>query len=235
MTKKEFSGFESYTAITDNAGAHLKPNDTYTMRFNGKNITNAERLFFTGEVGIFYMWKSEPDYQELYRRIDDSLSTEAAECDRYALDMSGDFCTFPKLAYKKITAPLLVSYLPLVGTTDNWELGICAKATNLTVRGYLRMLLEVRYKREGVDNHSVEFPADETFCIEIPEGSYLLTNFTKKIRFDYERLASLCFYVEGEDYSGEVYLEAPASSRNRDTIFSLRLYRTHSTVSITTG
>lgn len=210
MKNSVYSGFERYDPVAEDISAHIKPGKSYTAKFSGDGLTSADRLFFTGETDIFYMWKSESDYQMLYRRIDDSLNSAVAERDRYALDLSTDaYLSYPKIAYKKLVAPFSMSYLPLASYNDSWSFGISVKAQELSVRGYLRMLVEVRYLRDGVDPNSIAEDADLSFSIDFPEGSYPLTDLSKNISFDSSRVASVSFFIEGENYSGEVYAECP--------------------------
>lgn len=202
------NGFERYHKISDER-VHIPPKKSHTYKFSGEGIFGAERLFFAGDAGIAYLWKSEPDYQMLYRRIDDSLNTALAERDRYCLDFSGGFSGCPKVAYKKLVAPLSLSYLPLASFNDDWSFGISVKAEELSVRGYLRVLCEVRLMRSGEDPASTLNDADYSFVINIPEGTYELTELCEKISFDSKKLASVAFFVEGEDYSGKVFFECP--------------------------
>ena len=208
MIPATYEEFEKYNKIFEGE-RRMKPWKSQRFSFVGDGMTDATRLFITGETDIFYMWKSESDYQMLYRRIDDSLSSSEAEIDRYALDFSGDYALYPKVAYKKIVAPFMLSYLKLETYTDDWKIGISAKAEDLVIKGYLRMLVEIRYKRKGESDRSAKHDADESFVINIPEGSYSLTEFTKDINFDSSRFASASFFIEGENYSGKVFLEAP--------------------------
>ncbi len=201
--------FERYVRICENTGARIKPKGEYTLHFNGDSVKSANRLFFTSETGISYLWKSEPDYQELYRRIDDSLNMEEAECDRYCLDFSDTFRPYTKIAYKKIVAPLILSYAYLFGYDNKWKLGIRAKAENLVVRGFLKVTLEVRLKKDGIDAHDTRQDPDRVFEIQIPEGTYGWTNFEKAIEFDTDSVASIGYFVEGENYSGKLYFESP--------------------------
>ena len=90
MSTESYSGFEKYNKIFDGE-CRMKPGVTRTVTFKGDGLEGARRLFVTGETDTFYMWKSESDYQMLYRRIDDALSSKDAELDRFALNLSGDF------------------------------------------------------------------------------------------------------------------------------------------------
>lgn len=201
--------FERYTQITDNAGAHIRPKQSFSLTFDGQGLENADRLFFTGETAVSYFWKSEPDYQVLYRRIDDSLRTDVARHDRYCLDMSGSRVSYTKLAYKRLDAPLRLSYLSLATLDDGWDFGITATAKDLRVYGFCRVTLEVRYRRDGVDNAFALGAPDEVFYIDIPEGGYDYRELTQHITIDSKNIASLGYFVEGRDYEGTLYLEEP--------------------------
>jgi len=201
--------FEKYVRLCEDANKHIKPTKSVTIDFNGDGLENADRLFFTGETAIPYFWKSEPDYQMLYRRIDDSLRCDISEHDRYCLDLSGTRVPYTKIAFKRLTAPFKLSYLALKTFDDNWEFGIKARAEGLKVYGALRVLVEVRYKREGVINEYTAFEPDEVFSIDIPEGSYGITSLSKKIVIDAKNIANVCYFVEGTDYEGSVFFESP--------------------------
>ncbi len=202
--------FESYIRIKDNADIRIKAGSKTTLTFTGDDVKEADRLFFTGETGISYLWKSEPDYQELYRRLDDSLNTSEAEYDRFCLDMSGDFCPFTKIAYKKIVSPLILSYAYLTGYNNNWRFGISVKAENLEIRGFLRVVLEVRLKKEGTDVHDTRPDPDHVFTLNVEEGTYSYRDLLSDIEFNSDEVSSIGYFVEGENYSGNVYFEKPS-------------------------
>ena len=202
------NAFEKYHKISDEC-VHIRQGKSHTYTFSGDGICGAERIFFAGDAGIAYLWKSEPDYQMLYRRIDDSLNASLAERDRYCLDLSDCPKGFSKVAYKKLVAPLSISHLPLASFTDDWSFGISVKAEGLSVRGYLRVLCEVRLMRDGEDAASTLRNADCSFTINIPDGTYPLTELSERISFDSKNLASVSFFVEGEDYTGKVFFECP--------------------------
>ena len=70
--------FEKYTRVFEKLDARIKTGKSLSLDFDWGEDSPA-RLFFAGETAISYLWKSEPDYQQIYRRIDDSLSVEEAE------------------------------------------------------------------------------------------------------------------------------------------------------------
>ena len=79
--------FESYKQIMlceKDKDVVLRKGKSFTFDFDIDDEKAADRIFMTGEVGIFYNWKTEPDYQYLYRRIDDSLSSDEAKNARFA-------------------------------------------------------------------------------------------------------------------------------------------------------
>lgn len=202
---------EQYTCLYNGEDIHLKPGRSHTFTFDGTGLQDADRLFMTGETALFYQWKDEPDYPMLYRQIDDALSTKKSWKAQYALDMSADFFHYPKVAYRRISFPPVLSYLALVDYTDKWVMGISAKAENLSVAegGYLRFVFEVRYRHEGIPALSTYEAADEVFTIHIPEGTYDWQKLTLPITIDANNVASVGCMVEGENYGGKVFLEAP--------------------------
>ena len=70
--------FESYKQIMlceKDKDVVLRKGKSLTLDFDIEDENAADRIFMTGETALFYNWKTEPDYQYLYRRIDDSLSS----------------------------------------------------------------------------------------------------------------------------------------------------------------
>ena len=78
-----FERYEQLLLCEKNKDITLKTGKSYTIDFNIEDEKAADRIFMTGEVGIFYSWKTEPDYAKLYRRIDDSLSSIESENSQY--------------------------------------------------------------------------------------------------------------------------------------------------------
>ena len=200
--------FESYKQIMlcpRDRDISLRTGKSFSLDFELDSARNADRIFFTGESGIFYQWKTEPDYQYLYRRIDDSLSSVEADKSQYALDMSASNFDYPKIAYRKI-----VWWPRFYGGGSNWEFGLRAKAKDLKIHdgGYLHFLIEIRYLN-GVDKRIAYTAPDVTAKIDLTEGSYDWTDLLINIDFESGRTANACFYLEGQNYSGEVFCEAP--------------------------
>lgn len=218
--KSIVTGFEKYTQITDSAELYVKPQKSVTFSFENDGIQDADRLFFTGETDCFYFWKSEPDYQMLYRRIDDALNSEKSQKNRFCLDFSGKSVSYPKIAFKKLVTPFMLSYRKLEGFDNVWRFGVSACADNLKIEGYLRVTLEVRYIKEGVSKYSTVPEPDSVFTIDIDEGSYGFCEYSKTIELDSKNIANICYYVEGERYAGEVYFEQPhfCDSKNRNIL-----------------
>lgn len=201
--------FEFYTQIMTDINKCVRPQKSISFTFDGNGNESASRLFLTGETNISPYWKTESDYEVLYRRIDDSLRSDVANTDRFCLDLSGSCCHYPKIAYKKLVAPFRTPSFVLNDCSDNWHFGISAKAVNLKVYGYLHICLEIRYKKEGVDKYSTVPEPDAVYTIDIPEGSYDWQTLCKYIEIDLKNTANVCYYVEGENYEGEVFVEAP--------------------------
>lgn len=203
---------EQYKPIYQGEDIHLKPGQSHTFTFSGTGMENADRIFMTGETAMFYQWKDEPDYPLLYRKIDDALNTREAWKAQYALDFSADYFAYPKVAYRKLMFPPVLSYLKLVDMTDNWTMAISAKAQDLHVAdgGFLHFVFEIRYKHDGVDPHCAFAEPDMVFAIEIPEGSYDWQRLELPICFDSGNTASVSCIMEGENYGGKVFVEMPA-------------------------
>ena len=184
----------------------LRSGKSFTLDFDIDDEKAADRIFMTGEVGIFYNWKTEPDYALLYRRIDDSLTSKESEKSQYALDMSADNFDYPKIAYKKI-----VWWPRYYGGGSHWRCGLSVKAENLKIHegGYLHLLVEFRYAKPDVDKRIAYTPADITTVIDIPEGSYPYQVIEGCFDTDSIEKASVCIYLEGKNYSGTVFCESP--------------------------
>lgn len=201
--------FESYKRILhceQDKDICLRPGKSYSLDFELEDANAADRIFMTGETALFYNWKTEPDYQYLYRRIDDSLSSVEANKARFALDMSADNFDFPKIAYHKI-----LWWPRYFGGGSLWRTGISAKAEDLKIHegGYLHLLVEIRYVKAGVDKRLVYTEPDLTAVIDIPEGSYGWNDFETVFPKVTSPIASVSVYLEGMHYSGRVFLEKP--------------------------
>ena len=200
--------FESYRQIhlcQRDRDITLRTGKSFSLDFEIDNAKSVDRLFFTGESGIFYQWKTEPDYQYLYRRIDDSLSSVESDKAQYALDMSASNFDYPKISYRKI-----VWWPRFYGSGTKWDFGIRAKAEDLKIHegGYLHFMVEIRYLN-GVDKRIAYTEPDVVAKIDLPEGSYDWNDLLVNINFDAGRTANACFYLEGQHYSGKVFCEAP--------------------------
>ena len=201
--------FERYRPIRADFEACIRPGNSETFSFDGTGCEGARRLFLTGETNVDPFWKSEPDYQMLYRRIDDSLRSDLANRDRFCLDFSGERRPYPKIAYKKLVTPFRTPMFALNDYTDRWTIGISAKASGLRIHGYLRVCVEVRYRKDGVDRHSTVPEPDETFFLDLPEGDYDWRSFRREISIDSGRVSNIGWFLEGEDYEGSVLFEEP--------------------------
>ena len=204
-----FMSFEKYTQTMTEIDECIRPQGSASFSFDGTGCEDATRLFMTGETGISPYWKTEPDYQMLYRRIDDALRSDKAKRDRFCLDYSGTAVPYTKIAYKKVVTPFRTPMFELNNCTDEWSFGVSAWAKDLKVYGFLRVTLEVRYQKSGVDKYSTVAEPDEVFTVDIPTGSYGWTDLYRDIVIDAKNVANVAYILEGENYEGEVYFEAP--------------------------
>lgn len=170
------------------------------------------KLFTVGETEMFYMWKDEPDYPFIYRMISDALDTKHAIRDRYCLSLGcKKYEDYIKRLYKKIMwNPPILSYLSLENPPENCELGITVTAKELKFRkdGFLRMRIDIRKTKDGVDPRSVSGKPDETVVIDFPEGTYTGENLSKSIVIPKDT-ANVGVFIEGKGYKGECYVEQP--------------------------
>ena len=210
--------FETYNRF------YYEPDEGKILRPMGKgqsfNFTaepcadKAYRLFLAGEVGLFYQWKNEPDHPSVYRSISDSLSTKEAERGAFALSFSSAKPEkYVRRAYKKLLWEPRLSYLDLVPLPERWEVGFYVKAKGLKVNtdfgGYLRMRINVRYLKEGVSIHSNLNLPDYVYILDVPSGDYDYRKIAKTIELPKGKIASVGVYLEGVNYSGEVFVESP--------------------------
>ena len=187
----------------------INPGKSKSFSFDGSGCENAGRLFITGETNISPYWKTEPDYQMLYRRIDDSLVSSHDGSDRFALDLSGGRRHYPLVAYRKLVTPFQTPMHILNDCTNRWKFGISVKADKLRIYGYLKVTVEVRYLNGNTSRHSTVDEPDQIFTIDVPEGKYGWNILSKEIEIDLPHVANVCYFVEGEDFEGKVLFEAP--------------------------
>ncbi len=210
--------FEKYTRFyyEPNEGTILRPKGAgkgFSFSAEPKE-DKAYRLFAAGEVGLFYQWKNEPDHPAVYKSIADSLSTENAERGAFALSFTSKKAEkYVRRVYKKLLWEPRLSYLDLVPLPEEWEVGFFVKAKGLKVNtdfgGYLRMRINVRYVKEGVSIHSNLNLPDYVYIIDVPSGDYDYKRLSKKISLPKGTVASVGVYIEGVNYSGEVFVESP--------------------------
>lgn len=208
--------FESYRQLFDGyaRGRTLRAGGPgMSLEFEARARADKRyRLYVVGETAMFYQWKNEPDYPAHYHAITDALDTAHAYRAQYCLDLSSSRPErYARRVYKKVMWPPVLSYLPLQPVTEDWRVGVWAHARGLkfTENGYLRMRVELRLRREGVSAHSVAFPADKTWLIDLPEGDYDWTELEQAISIPRDTTAHVGVWFEGAGYEGEVYIERP--------------------------
>ena len=188
----------------------------FTFDANGLDKSAHHRLYFTCEDRQTPIFKDEPYGAYLYKLIDDSLNQDEAELDRFCLDMSEKK---PRPFIKIAAARRLWNGSPTDGLygfkkaiNNIWDFGIYAKAENLKIEesGFVRIRLEMWDIKPGVDPHITAAEPDHRFLVDIAEGSYGYTKFGRDIEIDCNKIASVVMYVEGENYSGNIYFERPS-------------------------
>ncbi len=179
------------------------------------------KLFTVGETEMYYLWKDEPDYQYLYRMITDALDTKHAIRDRYCLSLGcKKYEDYLKRLYKKIMwNPPKLSYLAMNPVPEAWEMGLTVTAKELKFRkdGFLRMRLDIRKKKEGVNPMSVSGAPDESIVIDFPEGTYVGKDLSKSIIIPRDTV-QVGVFIEGKGYKGECYIEQPRLAANGENL-----------------
>lgn len=194
----------------------IRPQESisYTFDLEGFCPDAKHRLFFTGETQMFYLWKNEPDAKKMYYEIEDALDCKHAVRDRYCLNLSMKRAEdYVKRTVYETPWPPKLSYLPAYPESDVCQFGISVSADGLAVSdkigGYIRFVLEVWEKRDGCDPKLTGRTADKRYEIEIPEGSYSMTEILQNVSIPVKTTARAVVTLEGYGYSGNVYFEAP--------------------------
>ena len=199
---------------TDTQDRILRAGQTLELRFraDAAGLAGHHRLYMTCEDRMHYIFKDEPYGHRLYMLIEDALSTELAQCDRYCLDLSEPTPRpYPKRAAKLCVWPPCEGIYELNGHTQQWRFGVYARADDLRVEegGYLRLRLERWERRPGVSSHETGAPPDEVQTVEIPAGSYGYTDFGQEVRIDDARTACVLVTLESLRCAGQVCFERP--------------------------
>lgn len=209
--------FEKYKSIyspSDDIVIRHGEGASFTFNCTDDEIDQkAHRLFFKGETTLFYFWKGEYDCVPEYCNIEDALDNKRAKVAPYCLDLTNkEPVTYPKEVFKKTVFPPMLSYLKLHSYGDEWRVGIYAKAENLTfVRedAHVRVVYEVRYKKEGLPSYATTYEPDEVYSFNIPVGTYDWTEIGKKLVLPTDRMANIVCYIEADGYTGTLLLERP--------------------------
>ena len=196
----------------------LRKNKECSFDFDADGLDKSahHRLYLTVEDRMSSIFKDEPFGDKLYQLIEDSLNPDEAELDRYCLDMSEKKprpfmkCAVVKRHWNGSPTDGLYGFKKAINNV--WDFSVFAKAENLKIEdgGYLRIRFESWDIKAGVDTHITAQAPDHTVLVDIAEGSYPYTKFGKDIEIDCNTTACVIMYVEGENYSGNVYFERPS-------------------------
>lgn len=191
---------------------------SYAFDLPNVSFSAGHRLFFTGETGMFYLWKNEPDAMKMYQEIEDALDAEHAERSRFCLDLSMQMPEhYTKRVIYETKWPPTLSYLSAYPSSEDCLFGICAKADGLCLDATmedscLRFVLELWEKREGVPVNLTGRMADHRYTLEIPVGTYPLTKLELPVKIPVETTAYAVVTLEGRGYAGNVWFECPQLS-----------------------
>ena len=203
----------------------LRKNKSCEFAFDAVGIDKSahHRLYMTIEDRMSSIFKDEPYGDKLYQLIEDSLNPDEACLDRYCLDMSEKKprpfmkCAIVKRHWNGKPTDGLYGFKNAINNV--WDFSIFAKAENLKIEdgGYLRIRFESWDIRPDVDTHVTAAAPDHVVLIDVAEGSYDYTKFGKDIKIDCDNTACVIMYVEGENYSGNVYFERPSLTASNGT------------------
>ena len=172
------------------------------------------RLFTVGTSAQSNLWKDEPNGPHQYSLLVDSLDTEHAVNGHYAVSFTEETPRpFIRRIYKKTLFPIILGHHHVPAAPADWRVGLSASARDLVIDraagGFLRMRVEIRYKKKNGHRRDVFCPADRTVIIDIPEGTYEMTDFSEVLAPAESPVANVAVFIEGRFYSGEVYVECP--------------------------
>lgn len=208
--------FEKYISLYNNDdGFYLKPmKNSFELEFELDKLEDKEYYLHTvGETSLFYQWRNELNYPELYTQITDALDSEHAEKAQFCIDFSSPKPErFAKRIYKKeITNPVILSYIPLENPEEIWNVGIFLKGENVKVEkgGYLRLRVDISYADENKSPFDTVLSPDETHIIDFQEGTFDYMCVEKSIEIKDEKVSSFGIWIEGLLYSGKLYIENP--------------------------
>ena len=192
----------------------LRTGKQVIFRFSsaGADLSAQHMLHITCEDRMFFGWKTESPGDKLFMLIDDALDTQHADTCQYCLNLScSDEKPYPKRALHKVVWPEQISTFRRFGETTRWHFGIRVRAGGLHFggNGYLRIRLERWDMREGMSPRQTSEEPTETFLLDVPEGSYTYRTLQMPVEIP-DDTACVLFTVEGEQYSGEIYLEEPS-------------------------
>ena len=204
--------YEQYSLIFDakKNGQTLRPQgDPFAFSFDfAPQAEKNYRLFTVGESVTYFQWKCEDARN--YHEISDSLNTKEARQCRYCLDFSARLpFGYVKAAYKKLMfPPALNGWLEFPFDTITYGISVKGSDVRVNEGGFLRMRLDIRYKKEGVNPYDILPDADKVLVLDFPQGTYDYVTLKDVLPLDRE-VASVGVWVEGKNYTGEVYLEHP--------------------------
>ena len=172
------------------------------------------RLFTVGTSAQSNLWKDEPNGPHQYSLLVDSLDTEHAVNGHYAVSFTEETPRpFIRRIYKKTLFPIILGHHHVPAAPADWRVGLSASARDLVIDraagGFLRMRVEIRYKKPNGHRRDVFCPADRVILIDVPDGTYEMTDFSEVLAPADAPVANVAVFIEGRFYSGEVYVECP--------------------------
>lgn len=210
--------YENYLSLFKDEGysktLRSKKNTTdVTFKLDKKPDTEY-KLFTVGITEQFHPWKTEESSVQEYTAIHDAFDTEHAVNAQYSLSFSQkQKANYVKRALKKLHWPPNFAGFSFVPLGSQWDAGIFVTAKDLSIDkangGYLHFTIEVRFNNDNANSGTYAAKADLVYTIDIPEGTYPMTELKKHITIPESSTACVNVWLEGVGYSGEVYFEKP--------------------------
>lgn len=132
------------------------------------------KLRLRGDVGLHPSWMYEGGLPLYYRDIDDALTAETHHS-RFALKLSAAGEDWPRRAHYKIQCPPKInSQYPVPEGGGPWQFTCWVQGGGLRLLpgGCARITFAHYRRKPGKNIRDVNGPADETVCLDLPEGSY---------------------------------------------------------------
>jgi hypothetical protein len=198
-------------AVTGKPGMILRPGEALDMEveLSARPHPVRRELRVVGEVDVAWLRRCEPGFPaRYYRSIADALDPSEASGERYSLKVSAAGEQWPRVAYAK-AGPDSFRYAGLVGGAAP-VLAVAVKGSEVRrdQGGELVVELGVYRRRAGRHPEDVFDAPDETYRLDLPEGTYAWTELSCPVPFAAEP-ACLLVRIVCRGFRGTVWVGSP--------------------------